>query len=239
MRFLFFNLAVIAALVYLFSADRSGPDIVADHREDALEAIHQELDSLARDVVDGRGSAGQAAPQSAAADMAQDISQAPPAEGVDSTNDVADGRGSAGQAAQQTVATDMVQDVAQEPPAEGVDPAPETPKDRPVPVASNGAETAAAGQDAASAEAQTRRAPDNDPRESSAIAKAIAALPQVDDPAVAKRRAEVLDGVAPPEKSRAVTAVKAGPTISPQERLRKLYSLAEEMELLYVSKMTR
>ena len=53
MRFLFFNLAVIAALVYLFSADRSGPDIVADHREDALEAIHQELDSLARDVVDG------------------------------------------------------------------------------------------------------------------------------------------------------------------------------------------
>ena len=54
MRFLLFNLAVIGALFYLFSADRSGSDIGNDFREDPLQVIRQELESLARDVAEGR-----------------------------------------------------------------------------------------------------------------------------------------------------------------------------------------
>ncbi|MDJ0611475.1 MAG: hypothetical protein QNJ67_21050 [Kiloniellales bacterium] len=69
-------------------------------------------------------------------------------------------------------------------------------------------------------------------------------LPAVADPAVAARRAEVLEGVGfedvPAESLAAADpTAQAGPPMSPDERLRSLYSLAEEMELLYVRKLAR
>ena len=69
-------------------------------------------------------------------------------------------------------------------------------------------------------------------------------LPAVADPAVAARRAEVLEGVgfenvAADSLPTADPSAQAGPPMSPDERLRSLYSLAEEMELLYVRKLAR
>ncbi len=189
MRFLLFNLAVVAALFYLFNADRGGSEMVNDLREDPLQTIRQELASLAREIADGRESAEDAAPQSAT--------------------------------------TEMSKTRAQEPRARAVDPEPGAP-------ASTSAKTAA--QHMAPAVAQTLEA---DPQQSAAVADANAALPQVEDPAVARRRAEVLDGVLPGDDGRGKTQAEAGPPMSPEERLRLLYSLAEEMELLYVSKTTR
>ena len=201
MRFLFFNLAVIAALFYLFSADRSGSDIGNDHREDPLQVIRQELESLARDVAEGRKGADQTSPE--------------------------------------TIAAEMPRDGAQVPTAGMVDPAPVSPKDQSIPAASASAKTASAGQDVAPAAAQASKVLEDGRQEARAAADPIGPLPQVDDPSVARRRAEVLDGAAPLDDRRGETPVEGRPPMSPEERLRKLYSLAEEMELLYVSKMTR
>lgn len=201
MRFLLFNLAVVASLFYLFSTDRSGSDLGNDLREDPLQAIRQELESLARDVADGHRSAGRAAPQSVAAETPKDIAQVPRTGGVD--------------------------------PASG------EPRDQPIPAVSTPAETASAERDVVPAAAQAPQVLDDDPQEGRAVADSIGPQPQADDPALAQRRAEVLDAAAPLDNRRAEAPVKGGPPMSPKERLRKLYSLAEEMELLYVSKMTR
>lgn len=64
-------------------------------------------------------------------------------------------------------------------------------------------------------------------------------LPPVDDPAVAKRRAEVLDGIAAFDSAPGVTLAEGETLMGPEERLRELYTLAEEMELLFVTKLTR
>lgn len=214
MKFLLFNIAVIAALLFLFSGGRSSTDVAVDHRNDALDAISQELDSLVREAGDELK-----APQSAVEGARQDASEAPP--------------------------------------EEVADPAPREPQNRPVPAASDRTEIASAEEGTTSTETQPQPVLDGDPRagdsadasgtppkpfgpeEGNSSAETLAALPQVDDPAVARRRAEVLDGVLPVEDQRTETPVKPGPAMSPEERLRRLYSLAEEMELLYVSKMTR
>jgi hypothetical protein len=201
MRFLLFNLAVVAALFYLFSADRSSLDIGNDHREDPLKAIRQQLESLARDVADGRRSADQATPQSVAAEMPEPI--------------------------------------AQEPRPRAIDPVSGEPKDQPLLTGSSPAERASADQDVVPAGAQALQAFDNGPQDHGAVGGPVGSLPQVDDPAVARRRAEVLDGAAQSDDRGGDTTVEAGSAMGSEERLRKLYSLAEEMELLYVSKMTR
>ena len=55
--------------------------------------------------------------------------------------------------------------------------------------------------------------------------------PQALDPAVAKRRAEVLgEGPLPPAEDR---------LMSPEQRRRELFNLAEEMELFYVKRLSR
>ncbi len=68
----------------------------------------------------------------------------------------------------------------------------------------------------------------------------------VTDPAVAKRRGEILAGIAPnppeaklpPESKR--PALKEGePMMTPAQRRKELYSLAEEMELLYARTVSR
>ena len=91
----------------------------------------------------------------------------------------------------------------------------------------------------APAAAQASKVLEDGRQEARAAADPIGPLPQVDDPSVARRRAEVLDGAAPLDDRRGEAPVEGRPPMSPEERLRKLYSLAEEMELLYVSKMTR
>jgi hypothetical protein len=150
--------------------------------------------------------------------------------------DVAGERRSADQAAPQSVAAETPKDIAQVPRTGAVDPAPGEPKDQPV---STPAKTASAERDVVPAAAQAPQVLDDDPQEGSAVADPVGPQPRADDPALAQRRAEVLDAAAPLDDRRAEAPVKGGPSMSPEERLRKLYSLAEEMELLYVSKMTR
>ena len=189
MRFLLFNLAVVAALFYLFNADRGGSDMGAGLREDPLQVIRQELETLARDIADGPEDTRQAEPQAAKAENSKT-------------------RG-------------------QEPQALAVDPDPIAP-------VFTSAETA--GEDAAPVVAQVL---EKDPPQGSAAADPTRPLPQVEDPAVVRRRAEVLDQALPADDGRGETSAEAGPPLSPEERLRRLYSLAEEMELLYVRKTTR
>ncbi len=185
MRFLLFNLAVVAALFYLFNADRGGSEMVNDFREDPLQTIRQQLESLARDIAEGREGVAPTVPQSLGAEVAKEKAA-----------------------------------VAQSPEIG-------TPT-------SASAETAE--QDTGPSMAQALEA---DQQPGGAAADPVVALPAIEDPAVARRRAEVLDGVLPGDDGRGKTQAEAGPPMSPEERLRKLYSLAEEMELLYVSKTTR
>ncbi len=198
MRFLLFNLAVVAALFYLFSTGRSGSEIGGDHREDPLQTIRQELESLARDIADGRDGADRTPPG--------------------------------------TTTVETPTGDARAPWARVVEPAPGASRDRPDPAASSSGEAASTGRDAGPA---TVQAVEGDRQEDRAAADPIGTLPQVEDPSVAQRRAEVLEGVGPLGDGDGETQVGGGPPMSPEERLRKLYSLAEEMELLYVSKMTR
>jgi hypothetical protein len=217
MRFLLFNLAVIAALFFLFRAGPGGPDILDDYREDPLQAIRQDLESLAQDVAEGRGPAEYAAPGVATTDVP----------GV-ATTDVPG-----------VATTDVPADEARAARDASVEATPEAAQDQPVPVTPVEAETVSGGQDGARDAAEAPRGPDGDPQQVGATAYPVDAPPQPVDPAVARRRAEVLKGVAPLDDGPGATPVEAGPPMSPDERLRKLYSLAEEMELLYVSKMTR
>lgn len=87
--------------------------------------------------------------------------------------------------------------------------------------------------------------PSGAPSGGTAQAARVRDLPPVDDPAVAKRRAEVLDGIAafdsaPREVAVPEVTLAEGETLmGPEERRRELYRLAEEMELLFVTKLTR
>lgn len=65
--------------------------------------------------------------------------------------------------------------------------------------------------------------------------KAVAnADPALTDPAVAKRRGEVFAGIPPQPPEPKSPALKEGePMMTPAQRRKELYSLAEEMELLY------
>ncbi len=161
MRFLIFNAAVVAALIYLLSADRSEFRAAADQIYDAVDRV----EDAARDGIERVGSA---------------VRDSAPAE-----------------AATETAATSEA------------DPEPQR------------------------------------PRRLAAEAALVRDLPPVDDPAVAKRRAEVLDGIAaldstPPEIVVPEVTLAEGETLmGPEERLRELYTLAEEMELLFVTKLTR
>ena len=67
---------------------------------------------------------------------------------------------------------------------------------------------------------------------------AASALPAVTDPAVAKRRAEVLDGIAVADRAPSMALAEGERLMSPEQRVRELHALAEEMELLFVNKMT-
>lgn len=180
MRFLIFNAAVVAALIYLLSADRSEFRAAADQIYDnRLYDMVERVEDAARDGIERVGSA---------------VRDSAPAE-----------------APTETAATSEA--VISEAATSEADPEPQR------------------------------------PRRLAAEAALVRDLPPVDDPAVAKRRAEVLDGIAaldstplPPAPEIAVpeVALAEGETLmGPEERLRELYTLAEEMELLFVTKLTR
>ncbi|MEE8515449.1 MAG: hypothetical protein V3T02_02305 [Alphaproteobacteria bacterium] len=72
---------------------------------------------------------------------------------------------------------------------------------------------------------------------STAAAKPPRKDPAVVDPAVAKRRDEIFAGIAPEPKG---PALKQGePMMTPEQRRKELFSLAEEMELLYARTVSR
>lgn len=75
------------------------------------------------------------------------------------------------------------------------------------------------------------------PAPKTAVAKSPAPMPTVIEPAVAKRRDEVLKGVAPAERR---LSLKAGERMmTPEQRRKELFNLAEEMELLYARTVSR
>ena len=70
-----------------------------------------------------------------------------------------------------------------------------------------------------------------------ALAKPAAPTPAASEPAVARRRDEILNGV---EIDRQQLSLKDGARMmTPQQRRRELFSLAEEMELLYARTVSR
>ncbi len=205
MRFLLFNAAVVAALIYLLSADRSEFRAAADRLYDTVGRV----EDAARDGIERVGSAARdSAPSEAATETA--ASQDEPREEKGRTRQ-------------------------SEP-----DPNPERPRRL-------AAETAP--EPVPPAPAPGAAAPSGAPSGGTGEAALVRDLPPVDDPAVAKRRAEVLDGIAAldsapvpaaPEVAALEVALAEGETLmSPEERLRELYTLAEEMELLFVTKLTR
>lgn len=188
MKFLLFNAAVIAALVYLFGMDRGELDVVSDHLEQSAEGLDRAKDDAVDKALDLLGR--EPAPSD------------PPA------------RGDAEAAA--TSAKEVEPDEA---PAEVTDrrdgdQAPKT----------EVAASAAAERESAPGEAEGR--------------VAASALPAVTDPAVAKRRAEVLDGIAVADRAPSMALAEGERLMSPEQRVRELHALAEEMELLFVNKMT-
>ncbi len=208
MRFLVFNAAVVAALVYLLSADRSEFHAAADRLYDTVGRV----EDAARGGIERVGVAARdSAPSEAAPATETALSQAAPREEEGRTRQ-------------------------SEP-----DPKPERPR-RQAP------ETAP--ETVPSAPAPGAAAPSGGTLEAALVRD----LPPVDDPAVARRRSEVLDGIAAldsvPRATRAqvaapqiaapqVTLAEGETLMSPEERLRELYTLAEEMELLFVTKLTR
>lgn len=181
MKFLFFNLAVVAALVFLFNPDRADLRAWADR---AYEAI-----GLAKEAAETAVNP----PKPAA------VAKAAPAQ--EKNPPVAE-----------------TPKVAAEPAALVAAPAPEPKAPAPKPTAPK---KRAVAEVAPAAPVPTDR-----------IAVQTAPEPAL-DPAVAKRRAEVLGLDAP----------AAGPAeetlMSPEQRRRELFSLAEEMELFYVKRLSR
>ena len=201
MRFLVFNAAVVAALIYLLSADRSEFRAAADRLYDTVGRVEE----AARDGIERAGSAARDSAPSEAP-----TSEAPTSEAVTSEPDPEPER----------------------PRRLAAETAPETVPPAPAP------STAAPSGPGATA-----------PSGETAQAALVRALPPVDDPAVAKRRAEVLDGIGALDSAPVLPGLEAaapevalaeGETLmSPEERRRELYALAEEMELLFVTKLTR
>ena len=180
MKFIFFNLAVVAALFYLFQADRSDFRAAADRAYDAVDNVH----ALAKDVAKGAARQGNR--------LLKDS---------------------------ETPAADPGEWNA---PTPGTAEAPPAPPPAPVvtSVPAGPADTASSATDAV-----------------------VQASPPPVDPAVARRRAEVLgsgDGQpALPASALAPALVEGATLMAPEERRRQLFSLAEDMEFMFVKRVSR
>ena len=197
MKFLLFNAAVIAALVYLFGMDQSDLDAATDH----LQTSADRLEEATQDTVDAALDGLRAAP------APRDAPARGGAEDPVAPVKAAEAPGIAPEANER----------------QAVDPA-TAPKTDPTPETDAVASTLAKGGSEA-AEGNDLPSPD--------------LLPAVRDPAVAKRRAEVLGGVASADGAPSVALAEGEQLMSPEQRVRELHVLAEEMELLFVDKMAR
>ena len=197
MKFLLFNAAVIAALVYLFGVDRSDLDAASDHLQTSADRIEE----AARDKVDAALDGLRKNPAPLAAPAPSNAEE--PAALVRVTEDL------------ETAPEERNQQAIETVPASKADPA-------------------------AKLEAVDSNFPNNG---IAAIVDnerpAAEPLPAVRDPAVAKRRAEVLGGVASAGGAPSVALAEGEQLMSPEQRVRELHALAEEMELLFVDKMAR
>jgi hypothetical protein len=234
MKFLIFNAVVAAALIYLFTADREELRATADRVYDGARAVQGSVETLAekhdRAFANETFPGATAAPERAAVSEPEAPSAAPPAPPSPSP------------AAQDVVPLTTV----------------EAPRDLAEPTAGNFFETVVAEEKIATLE------PAGAPQELAPLSEqsvaalpvhpvpdqpplsglpALGDLPPVSDPAVERRRAEVLEGVAGiagatrPGSAPAVVIPEGVEMMSPDERLRALYDLAEEMELLAVTKI--
>ncbi len=189
MKFLLFNAAVIAALIYLFGADRSDLDAASGH----LRASAERLGDVAQDKVD------------AALD---------------------------GLPAKPSLDDEALRGYAEEPdtpPAEAEAP-------EPLPEDKTDATMASDTTESVGPSAPTPSETVTKPAEAPAKATTDS-LPALRDPAVAKRRAEVLGGGARATGTASVALAEGERLMSPEQRVRELHALAEEMELLFVDKM--
>lgn len=224
MKFIIFNLAVGGALIYLFTAN--GPEI-----ERAAVRIHgaaSEIKSRTWQAFDGATSADRRSDEMAKRAKEGTSSLVSPAvaaptpeptvgKDVTQTPDV-------GRADPQTVIEPAKPLVAQAAP---------TPPETPVPVPND---TASSG--ATSAPKQSPKAKPAPPAKPAGKKTTLAAsLPPVSEPAVAKRRKEILRGIAPAEPR--LVLKKGEQLMSADERRKRLFSLAEEMELLYARSLSR
>ncbi len=184
MKFLFFNLVVIVALVYLFVADRRDFHATADHLFDTVE----EVKSKAAETIENAKAEHEKDRQPTISVLDQSDVDAPPSD--------TDANHNGGVEAYRELASDIAQ--------------PYEESDTPA--------------------SQDHRLP-------------ATQLPPVDDPDVARRRAEVLDGIGVPEYPRNVPAkvvlAEGEKLMSPGDRRRELYALAEEMELLFLDQLSR
>ncbi len=197
MKFLLFNAAVIAALVYLFGVDRSDLDAASDH----LQTSADRLEEVAQDKVDA---------------VLDELRKTPaPTDSPVPTSTEA------------PVAPAM----AAEPPA-GI---PEDTDRRPAGPVGAPEVDGATKPDAVASAPPNHGSPDTEGPE----LPAAEPLPAVRDPAVAKRRAEVLGGVASADGRASVALAEGEQLMSPEQRVRELHALAEEMELLFVDKRAR
>lgn len=195
MKFLLFNVAVIAALIFLFGMDRRHPDTASRDLPGSAEG----LADLTHDAVEK------------AAEFLQPKSVLHRASLSDEPTDAATAPEQA--KPPRSSPADIVPDpfeVAEAPPA------------RP----------------AMDAEANNSALPGNENAFSGDAGQVTPdMLPVLRDPAVAKRRAEVLEGIASTDAAPALALADGERLMSPEQRVRELHALAEEMELLFVDKM--
>ena len=235
MKFLIFNAVVAAALVYLFTADREELRATADRVYDGARAVQGSVETLAekhdRAFASETFPVTTAAPDRTAVSEPEAPSAAPPAPPSPSP-----------------AAPDVVPSTSVEAPRDLAEP----------PTAANFFDTVVAEEKIATLE------PAGTPQELAPLSEesvealpvhpvpdqparsglpALGDLPPVSDPAVERRRAEVLEGIpgvagaARPASAPAVVIPEGMELMSPDERLRALYDLAEEMELLAVTKI--
>lgn len=211
MRFLLFNVAVITALVYLFNLDRGDFDAAAGRLYEAAEGVQ----AVTRDAVERVKESVRAKRAPAESEARVDELPVSPPHGPASQEPFVE-----------PAAVPVVRDQAESTAENG---------ERDGKVESPPVEAPRAAQPKVVADP---RPPVRKPAAPKIAAKQ---LPPVKDPAVARRRAEVLEGVARPgpTSSPAVSLAEGEQLMSPEQRVRELFTLAEEMELLFVSKMAR
>ena len=232
MKFILFNVAVGAALIYLFAAD--GPEL--DRAAVRIQGAASELKARASEVFD-KAPTGEAnaktvtaapAPAAPAPAGPKPSPTTAPTVAANAPRPVPESAASETSepesAGDRTIAEPVKAKTPKDPPKPS-----EEPVKKPTEVASSAA--AAAPKQVADAK------PTPFAKVTTKQTKITHSLPKVSEPAVAKRRQEVLDGIVA-EGPRPVLK-KGEKLMSADERRKRLYSLAEEMELLYARSLSR